>query len=725
MKPTPWPASLTKTDREMFTRLKIQAELVKAAHVERVKDRQGWNKWRLPKPRNGSFAGVVFPYTDRAEAEIVSCRVRRDNPEIKKNGKPDGKYLSPEGTQYLYYPPGAAEKLRNPDTIIVLVEAEKSSLAITAWAEKGDRSILALATHGCWGWSEEKEPLPDLVEVCRGRTVTVMMDANAATNPQVQGARAALVAALYKMGCTVLIADTPQMEGVNGPDDVLALKAGDDLFEAALSSARPAVVAPYSDDALAAKFSEQYKADVRYVQAWDSWFVWDGQRWKQDDTQRVARLVQEMCELAARECARPAEANRVRSVRTRTAVQGEAGVHGRLGATVEQWDTNLWLLNTPGGTVDLRTGKLRPAAREDYCTKMTAVAPGGDCPQWRAFLIRVTNKDTALQAYLKRACGYMLTGTTTEQVMFFLYGTGANGKSVFINALNGVLGDYAQVSAIEAFTASHNEPHPTGIAAMQGARLVTATETEQGRRWAETKLKSITGGEPIAARYMRQDFFTFRPQFKLVVSGNHRPGLRTVDEAMKRRMNLVPFSVTIPTDERDPRLAEKLRAEWPGILQWMVTGCLAWQRAGLRAPKVVNEATNSYMEGEDTLGNWLKEKTEQNKNSRTQPSELYRAYKGWTEANNEYVLSQKQFSQQLADRSFPSKKMNGIRYIVGLRLLKGRVGAEPPNPPIGKNKKIKNSKGGLGRNDPPRPSLRHNGAVGRSRKFAGGKPWVN
>ena len=233
-------------------------------------------------------------------------------------------------------------------------------------------------------------------------------------------------------------------------------------------------------------------------------------------------------------------------------------------------------MNTPAGIVDLRTGDSRPHRREDYCTKITAVAPGGDCPRWHEFLERITDGDNELQHYLRRAVGYGLTGLTQEQVFFFLYGTGANGKSVFLNTVSRLVGDYHATAPMEAFTASHTDRHPTELAGLRGARLVTAVETEEGRRWNESRIKVLTGGDPIAARFMRQDFFTFVPQFKLLVVGNHKPGLRNVDEAIRRRLHLVPFTVTIPPEERDEQLSEKLKEEWPGILGWAIEGAAEW-----------------------------------------------------------------------------------------------------------------------------------------------------
>ena len=242
-------------------------------------------------------------------------------------------------------------------------------------------------------------------------------------------------------------------------------------------------------------------------------------------------------------------------------------------------------------------------------TKVTGIAPNGSCPTpvWAQFLDRTTGGDQELAKFLQRMSGYALTGLTDEHALFFIYGTGANGKSTFLNALTGCAGDYHKTSPIETFTASATERHPTDLAALRGARLVTAVETEEGRRWAESKIKSLTGGDRIAARFMRQDFFEFTPTFKLVIAGNHKPGLRSVDEAIRRRFHLVPFTVTVPPEERDETLAERLRAEWPGILAWAIEGCLDWRRQRLSPPAAVQAATAAYLDAEDALAAWIED----------------------------------------------------------------------------------------------------------------------
>ena len=218
-------------------------------------------------------------------------------------------------------------------------------------------------------------------------------------------------------------------------------------------------------------------------------------------------------------------------------------------------------------------------------TKKTAVAPGMRCPTWHEFLKRTTDGDNELQRYLQRVAGYALTGDTSEHALFFAYGTGANGKSTFLNAVSGMIGDYHKTAPIETFTESKSDRHPTDLAGLRGARMVTAVETEEGRRWAESKIKTLTGGDKIAARFMRQDFFEYAPQFKLLIAGNHKPSLRTVDEAIRRRFHLIPFTVTIPPEQRDTTLGDRLKDEWPGILGWAIEGCVEWMAKGLAAPK--------------------------------------------------------------------------------------------------------------------------------------------
>lgn len=423
----------------------------------------------------------------------------------------------------------------------------------------------------------------------------------------------------------------------------------------------------FSEDALALRFTDEHGANLRYTSAWGRWSVWNGTLWRVDETLAVYDLSRRLCRAESENCLKQ-HALRIASAQTIAAVERLARSDRRHAATVGQWDADPWLLNTPGGIVDLRTGKMRPAAHEDYITKSTAVAPGGDCPTWLRFLNRVTDAQQELQCFLQRICGYALTGLTRDDALFFLYGSGGNGKSKFLGAFSGLMGDYARTAPIEAFIESRNQNHPTDLAGLQGARLVTAIETEDGRYWSESKLKALTGGDRIAARYMRQDFFEYVPQFKLVFAGNHKPRLRNVDEGIRRRFHLLPFTVTIPESERDVELGEKLRTEWPGILAWAIEGCLAWQREGLNAPAIVIEATNDYLDAEDGLARWLEERTEKKSGAWVSASHLFIDWKAWAESNDEIAGSQKRFSENLAARGYRPNRKNTGRGFEGITL---------------------------------------------------------
>jgi putative DNA primase/helicase len=304
-------------------------------------------------------------------------------------------------------------------------------------------------------------------------------------------------------------------------------------------------------------------------------------------------------------------------------------------------------------------------------TKQTAIAPDAKCatPLWNAFLNRSV-PDKELQAYLQRAVGYGLTGQTIEEVLFFLWGDGRNGKGVFVNTIAWIMGDYHVNSPMDTFTVSTSERHPTDLAAMRGARLVTSTETEEGKRWDEAKIKMLTGSDPITARFMRQDFFTYQPQFTLLISGNNKPGLRSVDAAIRARLKLIPFTVYIPPEERDLHLKEKLKAEAPGILAWMIQGCRDWQRDGLQEPKIVVEATEHYLAAEDAFKMWLDDSCIVGKDKWESSQQLYASWQEWTGANGEYAIPAKRFTQKLEAKGFQQARRGtgGIRGYAGLTL---------------------------------------------------------
>jgi putative DNA primase/helicase len=448
-------------------------------------------------------------------------------------------------------------------------------------------------------------------------------------------------------------------------------KSGDEFRADRTRSKRPAddPLSPiFSEEALALRFAAQHGDKLRYVSLWSRWLYYDGTCWRFDDTLAVFDRARALCREIATQANKASLARTIAGAKTVAAVERLARADRRIAATTDQWDAEIWEINTPDGVVDLRSGELHAHVAEDYTTKITAVGPGGDCPLWRQFLDKITGSDVELQQFLRRWCGYTLTGSTREHALAFGFGTGANGKSVFTSTIAGIIADYATTAPIETFTVTASEQHPTELARLRGARLVVATETEEGRRWAESKIKMLTGGDRTAARFMRQDFFEFTPQFKLHIIGNHKPGLRSVNEAIRRRFLLVPFNVTIPPEERDADLADKLKREWPGILAWMVDGALAWQQTGLAPPAAVTNATAAYLEAEDALSLWLDECTVLDVNGWEGISALFGSWKAWCERTGEFVGTQRRFVQNIEGKGLTYERRRHARGYRGRRI---------------------------------------------------------
>ncbi len=422
----------------------------------------------------------------------------------------------------------------------------------------------------------------------------------------------------------------------------------------------------FSDEAIALRFAERHASNLRFVAEWGRWFRYDGMRWRADGTLHAFDLARQICREVAAGCNQPKAAAAIASAKTVAAVEKLAKADRLIAATTDQWDCDPWVLNTPDGVVDLRSGQMRAHDPENYMTKIAATSPKGECPMFLAFLDRITGGDGDLIAYLRRLLGYSLTGITREHALFFAYGTGANGKSVLLSTVSGLLGDYHKTAPIETFVAGNVDRHPTDLAGLKGARLVTASETEEGRKWAEARIKQLTGGDTISARFMRQDFFDYLPIFKLVIAGNHKPNLRTVDEAIKRRFHLIPFAVTIPAVDRDSELTDKLKAEWPGILRWLVAGAIEWQASGLQPPPAVVSATAAYLEAEDAFAAWIDERCERDASAWSPSSALFASWTDYAVAAGEAAGSQKRFSQTLEARGFERHKKSTAQGFNGL-----------------------------------------------------------
>ncbi len=430
-----------------------------------------------------------------------------------------------------------------------------------------------------------------------------------------------------------------------------------------------------TEDHAARTFAERYAGELLFCHDTGKWHEWTGAAWVPN---RQGKAFQWARELARELCAD--EDPKTRFIASKTSFAGGVERFCRsdpvFAVTIEGWDRDPWLLGTPGGTVNLKTGELRPADRNDRITKLTAVTPAEtpDCPTWLQFLQDVTQGDAGYIRFIQQWAGYCLTGDTSEQALCFAFGGGGNGKGVLIHVLAGILRDYALNAAMETFTAAKHDRHPTEIAALRGARLVTASETEQGRQWAESRIKQLTGGDVMRARYMRRDEFEFTPVLKLLIIGNNKPGLSSVDDAARRRFNLLPFlfKPAVP----DPRLEEKLQAEWPAILRWMIEGCLDWQANRLVRPEVVKDATDEYFTAQDTFSQWLDERCivdRGNPYRKATTKELFDSWSKYAFGNNEAVGSLKAFSESFEKRGF--KKLSNVPTGLGTR-TKGFAGVE-------------------------------------------------
>src|SRR5436190_5142028 len=435
-------------------------------------------------------------------------------------------------------------------------------------------------------------------------------------------------------------------------------------------------LSPAAEESLALAYAGRHAHELRYVAAWGRWMRYDGTRWDFDDTLHAFDRARAICREVALECDKPNVATAIASAKTVAAVERLAKADRRLAATAEQWDTCPWLLQDDSMTIDLRTGTSRDPDPIEYITRKAAytAAPNETPhPLWTAFLDRITGGNRELQAFLQRYCGYATTGITSEHKFVFVYGSGANGKSTFINTITAILGEYATIADMSTFIATNNERHPADLAKLRGARLVVAQETQKGRRWTETKIKALTGGDRITARFMRQDFFDFVPTFKLFIAGNHKPRLGSVDEAMRRRLLLVPFTVQIPAGERDPELAAKLWEERAAILRWCIDGCLQWQWDGLAPPACVRDATDEYFRSQDTIGEWLEDCTaDADDRAFMRMADLFASWKTWCEDRNIKPGSTMALSGMLEDRGYTKRREAGTgqRGFAGIALKK-------------------------------------------------------
>jgi putative DNA primase/helicase len=430
----------------------------------------------------------------------------------------------------------------------------------------------------------------------------------------------------------------------------------------------------------AQRFACDHHDVVRYAPGL-GWLIWDGTRWAPDTTGEVERLARATVKATYAEAAKTADPDR-RQALGRWAVKSEeisrikamlSLARSELALVVrdEALDRNLFALNTLSGIVELGTGKLRD---HDPAAVMTKLAPAfyrpdAACPLWLTFLNRIMGSNLDLIDFLQRAAGYSLTGDTSERCFFLLYGTGANGKTTFLEVLRALVGDYGmQTPADTLMLKPTGGGIPNDLARLRGARFVTAVETGDGRRMAEPLVKMVTGGDTIAARFLHREFFEFKPAFKVWLATNHKPVIVGPDYAIWSRIRLVPFTVTIPAQEQDRHLREKLLEEGAGILAWAVEGCRQWREKGLGEPEAVKAANTAYREEMDPIRQFVDERCLVEAGLRERTGVLYAAFREWCEKNGRHVTNSMTFSLRLQERGLVAGRDRRSRFFEGIAL---------------------------------------------------------
>lgn len=439
----------------------------------------------------------------------------------------------------------------------------------------------------------------------------------------------------------------------------------------------------FDDMGNAERFVDLFGENVRYCYTEKKWYFYNSMRWSVDNLGVILRMADKCVEAMKAEAKLYLQADEEsggdmakafekhmkssRSNKSKKAMLNEIEHH--LPILPIQMDRYKMALNTPSGIINLKNGDVKAHNPEYYFTKITSVdcADAADCPRWLAFLDDIFAGDKDLIRYIQKAVGYSLTGSTAEQCAFFLYGTGRNGKSTFIDVIRDVFGDYAANIQPETIMVKSSQSNAinSDIARLKGARLVTSVEPNEGVRLNEGLLKQLTGDDTVTARKLYSEEFEFKPEFKLWMATNHKPIIRGTDTGIWRRIHMIPFNVQIPEDKVDKNLTHKLKAEMTAIFKWCIDGCLMWQREGLQMPAAVLKSVREYRREMDVISAFIEDKC--TLEGTVQASMLYAAYASWADSNNEYCMSNTKFSTELAKR-FEKIKGRNYNYFTGISI---------------------------------------------------------
>jgi putative DNA primase/helicase len=437
----------------------------------------------------------------------------------------------------------------------------------------------------------------------------------------------------------------------------------------------------FTDATNAARLVNKFGRDIRYFPAWKKWLAWNGKYWETDESgalvhekglETVRNIYDELSKTNDYRERMEIEKYGMlsESIRRREAMVKTAQYVKKLNIKSDDLDKNPWLLNVRNGTIDVLTGEFREHRQEEMITKIANVdyEAGADCPLWKQFIREIMNYKTDLVNFLQTAAGWAITGDNSEQIMFILFGSGANGKTTFLNTIIYLLGDYALATPTETFMKKNGDQNTNDIARLRGTRFVTTTEAEEGRRLSEPLIKKITGNDQMTARFLYGEYFNFMPTFKIFMATNHKPVIKGTDYGIWRRIRLIPFSTRIEENKQDKHLEEKLKKEASGILNWLLEGVERWKREKLKSPDAILNATDEYRGEMDVIGNFLKECCLQEKDKTIRIWELYKAYVDWCDENNEHAVSERFLSMRLKEIGFEQGRTAESRHWEGLAL---------------------------------------------------------
>jgi putative DNA primase/helicase len=436
----------------------------------------------------------------------------------------------------------------------------------------------------------------------------------------------------------------------------------------------------FTDSTNATRLFTEYGKDIRYNMPWKKWLVWNGRQWELDrgylihdrGLKMIRGIYGELLKAADYRDRLDIEKHAVQSesVRRRKALIEAASWIPELNVKTDDLDTDPWLFNVRNGTIDLKTGEIREHNPDDLITRIANVDydPSADCPHWKKFIMEIMNYNAELIHFIQNAAGWAITGDTSEQSMFILFGTGANGKSTFLNTIMNLLGDYAIATPTETFMRKSGDHISNDIARLRGTRFVTSIEVEEGRRLSEPLIKKITGNDKMTARFLYGEFFDFTPTFKLFMATNHKPVIKGTDHGIWRRIKLIPFTTRIEEENQDKHLEQKLMQEGAGILNWLIEGAMRWYAEGLKTPNVIVNATSEYRSEMDVIGNFIKECCIQTEGVSIRSRELFKSYQDWCDENNEHAVSERFFGLRLKELGLGQKRFGDGRYWQGIGL---------------------------------------------------------